>query len=212
MYQVFSSIIRLPFVRLVNIKLSCQYISIQSCFQKNYYEALGVSQNATQGDIKAAYYKLSMIYHPDRNDSVEAAESFRSITEAYEVIGNFKLRKMYDRGLLGKARAGNDTRRSYSNYNPSSSMYRNNPMAYDKASTYNFDEWSRSHYGDTFNKRNQAKMRYEERVNVSSNLNRHNKHENVVYTICFVTFILFSLTYSIRGTLDDPSRSNRKQN
>lgn len=64
-----------------------------------YYDALGISRASTQNEIKAAYYKLSMLYHPDKNDGSEsAAKKFRQITQAYEVLSNYKLRKLYDKG------------------------------------------------------------------------------------------------------------------
>lgn len=68
-------------------------------FSVNYYEALGIPRNSTQSEIKAAYYRLSMLYHPDKNQGCEsAAIKFREITQAYEVLGNFKLRRLYDKG------------------------------------------------------------------------------------------------------------------
>lgn len=69
-------------------------------YSANYYEALGISKNSTQGEIKAAYYRLSMLYHPDKNQGSEsAAIKFREITQAYEVLGNFRLRRLYDKGI-----------------------------------------------------------------------------------------------------------------
>ena len=55
----------------------------------NYYKVLGLTPKATQTEIKAAYYKLTKIFHPDVNDdqSADAAEKFRQITSAYEVLG-----------------------------------------------------------------------------------------------------------------------------
>jgi DnaJ-class molecular chaperone len=54
--------------------------------QWTHYDHLGINPGATQGEIKAAYYKLSKVYHPDTNEgSKEAAEKFRTISEAYEV-------------------------------------------------------------------------------------------------------------------------------
>lgn len=54
--------------------------------------------------MKSAYYSLSMQYHPDKNkDDLEAAEKFREITAAYEVLGNFRLRKLYDKGMIQNA-------------------------------------------------------------------------------------------------------------
>lgn len=68
---------------------------------KSHYDVLGVTPKATQGDIKSAYYKLSMIHHPDRNKgSSEALAKFREISEAYEVLGNYKLRRLYDKGMF----------------------------------------------------------------------------------------------------------------
>lgn len=68
--------------------------------EKDHYAALGVSPKATQADIKAAYYKLSMMYHPDRSQNKDDAQKFRNITDAYEVLGNVKSRKLYDRGNI----------------------------------------------------------------------------------------------------------------
>lgn len=121
--------------------------TVPSC--ASHYDALGLTPKATQGDIKSAYYKLSMRYHPDKASNVsvlliiwaintndrsciagiqdtsfstyhnisyrklyfrwhhkscslfqneDSAKKFRAITEAYEVLGNIKLKKMYDKG------------------------------------------------------------------------------------------------------------------
>ncbi|XP_059888233.1 dnaJ homolog subfamily C member 30, mitochondrial [Globicephala melas] len=65
------------------------------------YELLGVPSTATQAQIKAAYYRQSFLYHPDRNaGSAEAAERFTRISQAYVVLGSTTLRRKYDRGLL----------------------------------------------------------------------------------------------------------------
>lgn len=67
--------------------------------KKSHYDVLGITPKATQVDVKAAYYNLSKVYHPDRNDgSTDAAQKFRDITEAYEILGNYKLRRLYDKG------------------------------------------------------------------------------------------------------------------
>lgn len=68
---------------------------------KSFYDVLGITPKATASDIKTAYYKLSMTYHPDKNKSDDsAAEKFRNVTEAYEVLGNYRLRKLYDKGKV----------------------------------------------------------------------------------------------------------------
>ena len=64
---------------------------------KNYYETLGVDKNASADDVKSAYRRLAKKYHPDLNkDNKEAAEKFKEINEAYEVLGDEKKRSNYD--------------------------------------------------------------------------------------------------------------------
>lgn len=65
---------------------------------KDYYEVLGVPRNASQEQIKKAYRKLAMQYHPDRNPGKEpwANEKFKEINEAFGVIGDPQKRQQYD--------------------------------------------------------------------------------------------------------------------
>jgi len=63
----------------------------------NYYEILGVQDNADQETIKKAYRQMAKKYHPDKNKDPEAEEKFKKITEAYENIGDTDKRAAYDR-------------------------------------------------------------------------------------------------------------------
>ena len=74
----------------------------------DYYEVLGVSRDASPEQIKKAYRKLAMKFHPDVADTPDAAEKFKEIGEAYEVLHDPNKRAMYDRGgdPLGSSGAG----------------------------------------------------------------------------------------------------------
>jgi molecular chaperone DnaJ len=69
-----------------------------------FYALLGVSRDASEAEVKKAYRKLAMEYHPDRNSSPEAEARFKEITEAYEVLRDPQKRAAYDR--YGKAGLG----------------------------------------------------------------------------------------------------------
>jgi curved DNA-binding protein len=71
---------------------------------KDYYRILGVARNASDAEIKKAYRKLAMQYHPDRNPGKEkwANDKFKEINEAYGVLGDPQKRKQYDQfGTVG---------------------------------------------------------------------------------------------------------------
>ena len=63
---------------------------------KNFYEVLGVDAGSTESEIKSAYRRLARKYHPDVNNSAEAIEIFKEITQAYETLSDPDKRKKYD--------------------------------------------------------------------------------------------------------------------
>ncbi|HYC27034.1 MAG TPA: DnaJ C-terminal domain-containing protein, partial [Nitrososphaerales archaeon] len=63
---------------------------------RDYYEVLGVQKGATRDQIKDAYRKLALQFHPDRNKSPEAEARFKEISEAYAVLSDDEKRKQYD--------------------------------------------------------------------------------------------------------------------
>ncbi|XP_050046620.1 dnaJ protein homolog 1-like [Dermacentor andersoni] len=92
---------------------------------KNYYNILGVSKTASDEEIKKAYRKLALKYHPDKNKSSEAEERFKEINEAYEVLSDKRKRHVHDSITEGhfhgnsgdSGQASSTCSFSYSNYN-----------------------------------------------------------------------------------------------
>ena len=79
--------------------------------KRDYYEVLGVSKSASEEEIKKAYRKLAVKYHPDKNpDDKESEEKFKEAAEAYEVLSNSQKKAQYDRfghaGMGGAAGGG----------------------------------------------------------------------------------------------------------
>lgn len=79
--------------------------------KRDYYEVLGVGKSASEGEIKKAYRKLALKYHPDKNpDDKDAEEKFKEAAEAYEVLSDNEKRQRYDRfghaGVGGAAGGG----------------------------------------------------------------------------------------------------------
>ena len=89
--------------------------------KRDYYAVLGVSQGASLDDIKKAYRKLALKYHPDRNKGDSNAEAnFKEATEAYEVLRDEKKRELYDRfgheGVAGASSPGGFGQGAYTDF------------------------------------------------------------------------------------------------
>jgi DnaJ-class molecular chaperone len=87
--------------------------------KRDFYEVLGVGKNASKEEIKSAYRKQAMTWHPDKNKSPEAEEKFKEINEAYEILSNADKKSAYDQ--FGNAafdpNAGNFGGHTYSQQN-----------------------------------------------------------------------------------------------
>ena len=82
--------------------------------KRDYYEVLGVTRTSSEEQIKMAFRKLAIEYHPDRNKSGGAAEKFKEINEAYQVITDPKKRADYDR--FGHAGVGQNGARGFDGF------------------------------------------------------------------------------------------------
>ena len=80
--------------------------------KRDYYEVLGVSRNASDEEVKKAFRRLALEFHPDRNRAEKAGERFKEINEAYQVLSDQDRRNQYDRfghsGLTGGGATGFD--------------------------------------------------------------------------------------------------------
>lgn len=175
---------------------------------RNHYDSLGITPAATQAEVKSAYYKLSKTYHPDTSDGSEASsQRFREVSSAYEVLGNVKLRKMYDKGkgnrigsrsevwkrqVLGLINSQGQTYPE----DPQMKFYRSRekrtrpPPPDGRTPIYDFDEWSRQHYGSTFAKDLHLKNRRRMRRMTEQYTERTNKNERFMFTF-FALLVLF---------------------
>ena len=86
----------ISYIMLVGIVIC--FLSILVVGGKDYYKILGVSRSASAADIKRAYRKLSLKYHPDKNPAPDAANKFAEIATAYDVLSDDDKRETYNRG------------------------------------------------------------------------------------------------------------------
>lgn len=178
----------------------------------NHYEILGLTSKSTQTEIKASFYKLSKVFHPDVSDqSEESAVKFRQISTAYEILGNLKLRKMYDKGLLprdGSLSHGVDVVYEESETKSPFKKTRSQP-ATGRTTVYDYDQWSRLHYGTTLNRRTVAKERWQAKNNAKINETEFKKSDNAIAFVLLGIIILAGL-HMVGKTNYDVIKENYK--
>jgi len=94
--------------------------------KRDFYEVLGVSKNASQAELKKAYRQLALKYHPDRNKASDAADKFKEISEAYEVLSNSEKKKTYDQF----GHAAFDPSQGFGGFGGGARTYRQGPFTY----------------------------------------------------------------------------------
>ncbi|SPP83587.1 dnaJ homolog subfamily C member 30, mitochondrial [Drosophila guanche] len=188
-----------------------------SSWQLNYYDALGIGKRSTQNEIKAAYYKLSMLYHPDKNQgSDSAAKKFRDINQAYEVLGNYRLRRLYDKGIVHTAGAQyaqdiHDAPEPVVEDDPETKFYKSrfqkSKVADSEGRTpiYDFDEWSRNHYGKSFDRRQAAQAKYD-RLKTQKENTRVSTQTDVVMLAFIFAGVAIYLMFLSESSYDTPKQ------
>lgn len=163
---------------------------------KDFYETLGVSKTSTAAEIKSAYRKLALKWHPDRNKTKEAGEKFKEINEAYEVLSDHDKKAKYDQ--FGHAAFGGGT-----GYNPYGGQASGNPFSsyYSTGGSINFEDLFgggaggdfsdpfdvfASFFGNAGGQRRQAKPHYSLKVDFIDAVHGAEKvivHQGKQYTI-----------------------------
>ena len=83
---------------------------------KDYYKTLDIATNATSEEIKKAYRKLALEFHPDRNHSSNASSLFIEITEAYEILSNTHKKDAYDALFFKKSSTSSTSSEAFNNW------------------------------------------------------------------------------------------------
>ncbi|EAT37017.1 AAEL010955-PA [Aedes aegypti] len=223
--NVINSILNQSKLNVENSGKSAAYLVVHRCIslcnilQRSHYDSLGLTPGATQNDIKQAYYKLSKLYHPDKNKGCDnAADKFRSITEAYEVLGNYRLRKLYDKGILhtaGRQYAQHQpVEREPEEDDPQTRFYKKRmtrahvPTASGRTPIYDFDEWSRNHYGKNFERKKAADAKFRAKAERESQIDSHVLQGYVVYAMVGVA-MFYGLILLNERSHDTPKAQER---
>lgn len=189
----------------------------------NHYSNLEINVNATQNEIKTSYYRLSKIYHPDKNKgSEQAATKFRDISAAYEVLGNVKTRKLYDRGLANtqfiyEAPTYNPSADTKEDENITSFHKMRNTRKPSKIYTgrteaYNFDEWTRAHYSSTFSRQQIAKEKANQIREMDAYFKVKEQDGGVApYFFFFLLSIVMAYNYMFTTNYDNPMLVEQKK-
>ncbi|XP_011871438.1 PREDICTED: dnaJ homolog subfamily C member 30 [Vollenhovia emeryi] len=200
-----AALARSPFKsNVLHCTKSTQLVRLYSTRQgakSNHYDTLNITPHATQTEVKSAYYKLTLQYHPDKNKSEYAKKKFQAISEAYEVLGSHEQRKIYDRTMLLHRQ-------------PSVSATAEQPVSrysdkvYSGSSKiYNFDAWTQAHYGKQIRDRRKRRDLYEHAKNLEENWSHSNSNKYTEIAIFLLTLTMIAMIF--REKPDTPRSARR---
>ncbi|XP_012695229.2 uncharacterized protein LOC105911007 [Clupea harengus] len=174
-----------------------------------YYDILKVSPNATQAQIKTAYYKQSFIFHPDKNaGSEEATRRFAEISEAYTVLSSKWMRRKYDSGIFSQGdfqSNGTPPARDPVSARPPGPQHRarshtNTTGPAGGKTHFNFDEFYRGHYGAQLQREQEMRRRAEmlrmKKMEEYKKMVQQNMKVTVVMLLTLAGAIVLELTES----------------
>nr|XP_012224276.1 PREDICTED: dnaJ homolog subfamily C member 30-like [Linepithema humile] len=168
---------------------------------KNHYNTLKITPHATQNEVKSAYYKLTLQYHPDKNKSEHAKQKFQDISEAYQVLSSHELRKNYDRRMMLYQRPVSATSEE-SNPQYKSKVYSGT------SKIYNFDAWTQAHYGKQIYRNNMRKKIYEDYLKMEEI--RYPKEEPQYLGYILLLFTIMIIAWACQESVDVPAPKKPK--
>lgn len=178
------------------------YSTKQGTKAKNHYDTLKITPHATQNEVKSAYYKLTLQYHPDKNRSEYAKQKFQDISEAYEVLSDYEQRKIYDRSIMLRRQ-------------PTVSTTAEEPISHYKdkvysgsSKIYNFDAWTQAHYGKQIYEKRMRKQMYEQLKKMENIHKRSDNPRFIEITVFLFTMILIG--FLLQEKTDVPAFERRK--
>jgi len=163
----------------------------------NYYKVLGLRPNASQSQIKSAYYQLSKLYHPGAAKNLpNSEEMFARLSVAYEVLGDPHKRALYDREHHPSAsfRPVSDDDIEYKNFlrhKGSFSLRRGATAATTRRPGLEFDEFYKKHYGNSMKDNWQVKKSSHYRQHLPLESNKASTVFGLVLTACIVCALFF---------------------
>lgn len=173
----------------------------QGAKSKNHYDTLKINPHATQNEVKSAYYKLTLQYHPDKNKSEHAKQKFQDISDAYEVLGNHEQRKIYDRKmLLRRPTVSTTTQEPVSHYK--------DKVYSGTSKIYNFDEWTQTHYGKQMYMGRVRRQMYD-RIKMTEEMHGRPKDESRFMEVAVFLFTLTMFAMFFREKPDVPVKTNK---
>ncbi|KYN36685.1 DnaJ like protein subfamily C member 30 [Trachymyrmex septentrionalis] len=183
-------------------QLARLYSTKQHTRSKNHYDTLNITPYATQSEVKSAYYKLTLQYHPDKNKSKYAKQKFQDVSEAYEVLSNHDQRKIYDREIMIRQQPVSTTTQE--------------PISDDKhkvysgsSRIYNFDAWTHAHYGKQMYAARIRRQAYENMKAMEELDTRSKKSLPYIEFALFLVTLVF-VAMSFREKFDVPVSQRHK--
>lgn len=157
---------------------------------EDLYETLGVQKNATQEEIKSAYRKLAMKYHPDRNPGDKSAEEkFKNITAAYDVLGDETKRRNYD--SFGSASYGQQQ------YNQSYNPWGAYGFGGSTGSNQGDPFWQWTNYGNQNSSNGERRTYYYRYEDPKKNYSRGDWFAELLRSVALFVFCLLFIRFSL---------------